>query len=169
MTQEEIYASIKGFENYQVSNLGNVKNIKTNKILKPYFDGGGYYTIDLCKNKRRHVKKIHKLVIQSFLENIDSKACVDHINGKREDNNIKNLRYATFEENNRNRKIAKNNASSVKGVNFDKDKNKWRARITIDGIRIHLGYFDTIEEAKLSRIKKVHEVFGEFINECEKE
>ena len=38
----------------------------------------------------------------------------------------------------------------------------------IDGIQIHLGYYDNIEDAKTARINKANEAFGVYINACEK-
>ena len=59
---EEEYKISKDFENYSISNFGNVKNNKTGKILKPGINNRGYYHIDLYKNGKRFTKKIHKLV-----------------------------------------------------------------------------------------------------------
>jgi len=67
-----------------------------------------------------------------------------------------------------NRGTYKNNSSGVKGVNFEKIVKKWRANIMIDGTQITLGFFKTLEEAKLARINKANELFGEYINACEK-
>ena len=38
----------------------------------------------------------------------------------------------------------------------------------LDGISIHLGYFDNIEDTKQARLTKANEVFGVFVNKCEK-
>jgi hypothetical protein len=70
---------------------------------------------------------------------------LDHINGDRLDNRIDNLREATPAENQQNLKRRKNNTSGYVGVR--KSLNKWQAIIAIDRKRIHLGNFDTIEEA----------------------
>ena len=165
--QEEIYIQIKDFPNYQVSNLGNVKNIKTGRILKQRLKKNGYKDITLCVNSNKYTKLVHQLVAGAFLENIENKTCVDHINNDRQNNNINNLRYATIIENGRNRVIAKNNTSGAKGVSYRKDINKWRAWITIDGLFVNLGHFDTFEEAKQARVDAVKKAFGEFINACE--
>ena len=61
------------------------------------------------------------------------------------------------------------NSSNHKGVNFQKKNNKWCARITKNGIRLHLGYFDNIEDAVNARVKKAKELYGDYINSCEKE
>ena len=51
-----------------------------------------------------------------------------------------------------NRSISCDNSSGVKGVFWNKKANKWQAQITIDGIKIHLGLHDTIEEATQARL-----------------
>ena len=60
------------------------------------------------------------------------------------------MRWATNQENQQNAKLSSKNTSGCKGVSFNKTKNKWRARITIDGIEIHLGYFDNEQDAALA-------------------
>ena len=166
--EEEIYVQIKDFPNYCVSNLGNIKYIKTNTILKQRFDKYGYKRVNLYdKNRKIFTKRTHRLVIEAFKENVENKLCVDHIDNNRENNNICNLRYATHQENTRNSKIRKNSTSGIKGITYHKASNKWQARITIDGLEIHLGLFGNIEDAKQARVNKVKQVFGEFANKCE--
>ena len=53
----EEFKIIKDFPNYEVSNFGYVKNIKTGKILKPGIDGHGYYYVILCKDGKTYTKK----------------------------------------------------------------------------------------------------------------
>ena len=76
---------------------------------------------------------------------------IDHINGNKKDNRICNLRDVTHQENQRNRKINKNNTSGVVGVNFQKASGKWRVRIKVDKIDIGLGLFNDLESAILAR------------------
>ena len=161
---EEIYVPIVDFETYHVSNLGNVKNVKTNGIFKPCVKNG-YYFIILFKNKKRYNKYIHRLVANAFLTNKEGRSHVDHIDNNKLNNNIDNLRFATVQENNRNKQVGKSNTSGYKGVT--KSNNKWRACITIDGIYLHLGTFDTIEEARQARVEAVKKAFGDFANVCE--
>ncbi len=163
----EVYLLIDGFINYSVSNYGNVKNIKTDRILKPNNNNKGYYYVSLFQNNKSRNKTIHRLVLNAFENNYENKKCVDHINNNRSDNCLFNLRYATHQENNFNSSICKNNTSGVKGVSFDKQRNKWRAQIKINGKSLHLGYFNNIEDAKEVRQLKANEIFGLFINKCE--
>ena len=165
---EEIYKIIKDFENYEVSNFGNIKNIKTDKILKPGTNGHGYHHVILYKNGTRFDKTIHKLVANAFLPNPFKKPCVDHIDGNRLNNNINNLRFANISENAMNIKLSINNTSGYKGVTFCKFFNKWMSYININGKRHDLGLFENIEEAVNARVKKAEELFGEYKNKCEK-
>ena len=82
---------------YQISNFGNVKNIKKNKLLKPAINKDGYYTLLLSKNGVQKSFKVHKLVASHFLK--EPTIQVNHKNGIKTDNNINNLEYITLHEN----------------------------------------------------------------------
>ena len=164
----EEYRIIKGYENYSVSNFGNVKNNKTDRILSQKINKHGYKGLHLYKDGKPKDFSVHRLVSLMFLENPDNKPFIDHIDCNKENNNVNNLRYCTNQENQRNTNLNSKNTSTVKGVYFDKHANKWKAQIMIDGLKIHLGYYNTLEEAKQARIKKVNEVFGEFVHPSEK-
>lgn len=82
---------------YQISNFGNVKNIKKNKLLKPAINKDGYYTLLLSKNGVQKSFKVHKLVASHFLK--EPIIQVNHKNGIKTDNNIDNLEYVTLHEN----------------------------------------------------------------------
>jgi hypothetical protein len=72
---------------------------------------------------------------------------IDHINGVRGDNRIINLRVASYQENNKNASMQSNNTSGITGVCWAKWRSKWHARIMVNRRQLHLGYFDTLEEA----------------------
>lgn len=74
---------------------------------------------------------------------------IDHINGDRDDNRIDNLRVVTRSENCRNTPLRKNNSSGVMGVS--KLRYRWRAYIRTGEKNVHLGVFNTIEEATAAR------------------
>lgn len=73
---------------------------------------------------------------------------IDHINGDRSDNRLKNLRSVSKADNARNRR----SFGKALGVNFDPRRGKWRARITVARKEIHIGYFDTEDEALAARL-----------------
>ena len=63
---------------------------------------------------------------------------VDHIDGNKSNNRIENLRECTDSENSQNRGLSVLNNSGTKGVSFDKETNKWRSTIKINGKQILL-------------------------------
>lgn len=77
---------------------------------------------------------------------------IDHIDGNRANNRISNLRIVSNAENSRNRQIYSNNTSGCPGVGLDRYGRRWRARIKVDYREIHLGTFDTMEEAIAARL-----------------
>lgn len=72
---------------------------------------------------------------------------VDHVNRIRHDNRLVNLRVVTPEENGQNRSQSKNNTSGMRGVSWYSRGNKWRAAISRNGKKIHLGYFSEKHDA----------------------
>jgi len=73
---------------------------------------------------------------------------IDHENYNKTDNRICNLRDGTHSNNQHNRTAYSNNKSGYKGVSWHKDHKKWRASIKVHGKVIHLGYFQSAEEAR---------------------
>lgn len=87
---------------------------------------------------------------------------IDHIDGNGLNNCRENLRTATQQQNNFNRRIYKNNQSGYKGVYMNTGKRKWRAVIRFDKKSIHLGYYFTKEDAAIAYDDAAREYFGEF-------
>ena len=73
---------------------------------------------------------------------------IDHINGNRLDNRISNLRSVTMHENNKNTGLRPNNKSGISGVHWCKKAKKWRGIIKVNKRSIHLGFFESLEEAR---------------------
>ena len=93
---------------------------------------------------------------------VGTRLIVDHINGNTLDNRRSNLRIATQQQNQINRiRLASNNSTGFTGVNRVKS-GRWAARIINDGQAIHLGTFDTIEEAVAARQAAEVRVYGAF-------
>lgn len=76
---------------------------------------------------------------------------VDHINGIRHDNRLKNLRSANHAENNKNAKRCSTNTSGTTGVSFCKQTSKWRASISVNNKAINLGRYPEKSEAIMAR------------------
>ncbi len=110
-----------------------------------YVDKKGYVTRNgprLGKGKRAK-----RILLHNVLMNPTEGQFVDHIDRNPLNNTRENLRLCTRAENNQNRGVFKNSSTKMKGVGWDKKVNKWRARIQANGKRIHIGYYDKIEDA----------------------
>ena len=163
----ERWKLIDGYPTHSVSSYGRVLSERTGLILKGRHNNHGYHQVDLWKNGKTKNMKVHRLVAIAFIANPEGKRCVDHKDNVKTNNNVTNLRFATDKENQQNSSIRSNNTSSVKGVSWAKHANKWRVYIQIDANKVHLGYFDDIEDAKKARLKKANEAFGTYMNSCE--
>ena len=87
---------------------------------------------------------------------------VDHKNLIKTDNTWKNLRLATYSQNNANTCLRIDNTSGHKGIVFDAKRNKYRARINFKGVSKYIGRYDTIQEAAMAYQKSAKIFFGEY-------
>jgi len=87
---------------------------------------------------------------------------IDHIDHNGLNNQNSNLRICTHSENKANALVYRNNTSGYKGVCWDKNRNKWMAKIKYMGRLIYIGRFDSKEKAAEMYLKKAKELFGEF-------
>ena len=104
----------------------------------------------ICINGKNYTS--HRLAWLYIHGNFPSKE-IDHINGDRSDNRITNLRDVSRRENQLNQKKPKNNSTGIVGVQLFKATNKWHAVITVNYRHIHLGFFDSKEDAREARKK----------------
>ena len=92
---------LKENENYSINKKGKIKNNITKKILSPSINkDSGYYQVDLWKNNKPKKYTLHRLIASNFIPNLEDKPTVDHIDGNRLNNDISNLRWATYSEQN---------------------------------------------------------------------
>ena len=89
---------------------------------------------------------------------------IDHKDGNKDNNAISNLRLADESQQRGNIGLRSDNSSGVRGVHFDKTRNKWMARLTEKGITRNLGRFDSKEEAQAAYEKAAIVYFKEFYN-----
>lgn len=83
---------------------------------------------------------------------------IDHVNGDRGDNRLKNLRKVTKSDNQRNGARRVNNRSGVTGVNWVRSKRRWIARIWDGPHHRYLGAFKNLEDARIARLKAEKEI-----------
>lgn len=150
---QEIWKPVKDYEGlYEVSNLGRVQSLnyrrtKQVRCLSATYNAKGYLQVLLCNNGKKQTRTVHLIVAESFLNHTrcGMKLVVDHINDVRNDNRLENLRIITNRENTY--RTQDKYASKYKGVCWYESSKKWRAKITIANKCIHLGVFNTEEEA----------------------
>ena len=99
---KEKWAKIKGFENYQISNIGRLKSLYFGKetIRKSKPTKQGYVRFELCKNGKQFIFLAHRLVAEAFIKNPNQKRCVNHKDENKANNNVLNLEWVTHKENN---------------------------------------------------------------------
>lgn len=112
---EEIWKGIKDYEGiYQCSNTGKIRTldrIVTEKNGKTQFRRGqeiklrlnknGYLQFALNKNANRRMVYVHVIIAQTFLSNPDNLKTVNHKDGNKTNNNINNLEWCSYSENNK--------------------------------------------------------------------
>ena len=86
----------------------------------------------------------------------------DHINGDKLDNRKVNLRICSRSQNKRNSAVRSDSASGLKGVQYLKETNMWRASILAEGRRVHLGYFEDAASAAMAYDDAAKKHFGEY-------
>lgn len=87
---------------------------------------------------------------------------IDHIDGDPTNNRISNLRECTSAQNKMNKVVQRNNKLGIKGVFFNKERNKYTAKIKASGKHIHLGHFANVEAAKAAYDMAEKLYFGDF-------
>ena len=95
--QSETWKICSEFPNYEVSNHGNLRHIHGEMRKFRYIKGYAYVCIR-ANGKYRNLR-VHRLIAKEFIPNPENKPCVNHKNGKKEDNRIENLEWCTPSEN----------------------------------------------------------------------
>ena len=99
MAEQVEWKQIDGFENYEVSNDGRVRNKRRGREKKPNKYNKGYSVVWLNRSGERTIHRVHRLVASAFVSNPENKPQVDHIDNDRTNNHYKNLRFASNQEN----------------------------------------------------------------------
>jgi hypothetical protein len=140
------WKDVPGYEGfYQASLCGKIKSLKSGKELKLGLHEDGHMKVSVSVHNKSRTFGVHQLIAMTFLNHIPdgNKFVVDHINNNPLDNRVENLRIITNREN------------IVRSMSLKRDlptgvhrsKNKFRARIRINGKLKCLGSFYTPEEA----------------------
>ncbi len=110
----EAWETVQGFENYMVSNLGNVKSvehlahhprarrgvaIKRGHLLKPNTNHKGYLMVKLYNGHKAKSIAIHRLVAKAFIPNPDNLPQINHKDENKQNNCVNNLEWCTNDYN----------------------------------------------------------------------
>lgn len=159
-----VWKSVVGYEgSYEVSDRGDVRSLTRidsigrkvkGRTLKTSIDRCGYKKVVLYKGGERKNHSLHRIIAKSFISNLENKSEVNHINGDKLDNTLKNLEWVTTTENMR-------HAFST-GLNRIHENHKGekhsRSKLTNDQVleiykRVHEGEIQRVlaKEFKVSR------------------
>jgi len=90
---------IEDYPDYAISNDGQVKSIKFQRLLKGTKNSSGYLYVNLVKNKIPKSFAIHRLVMKYFGTGQSENTIVDHIDNDKLNNHINNLQWMSIQEN----------------------------------------------------------------------
>lgn len=110
--------------------------------------------------RHNHYIMMHQLLHNQY--HPDSDLVFDHIDGDGANNRKSNLREVSQKTNMKNLKMYANNTSGHTGVYYNKLEKKWKARITVDNIKINLGTYATFEEAVIAREEAEKQYYPEY-------
>ena len=170
---KEVWRPIKGYEGlYEISNMGRVKSLakewvagygivrkKPETILKKGIDSNGYFMVVLCNNNCK-TTKVHILVYEHFGSGKRNgrDISIDHIDENRLNNRIDNLQLLTSRENTSKGYRHKETSSKHTGVWWNKEMNKWSAKIRLHGKQKYLGSYAVELEAAIAYRQALCEV-----------
>lgn len=125
---------------------------------------------DWCLNKKETGKRTEYVrthegsmkMHQLFLGEPPEGQVIDHINGDGLDNRRTNLRFCTHSENHANERKRRGGTSVFKGVSFDSNRDKWSAKIMVNGETRNLGRFDDESAAAIAYDLAAVEIYGQY-------
>jgi len=136
---------IQGYEKlYAITEDGCVWSHKSQKFLSP-IKRREYLSVNLCKNGVIKKPYIHRLVAEAFIENLENKETVNHIDGNHHNNCVSNLEWMTMQENN---KAAWDNGQRVVTETM---RNQMKENLA-------KGRIVKFTEEKIEQIRKLHEM-----------
>lgn len=100
--EQEFFRPIPGFSSYGISKEGTVVRLKNLTVIKPGISLGtrGYAQVVITADDReKYTRKIHHLVLLTYVGPRPDGLVIDHINGVKHDNRLVNLEYVTAKEN----------------------------------------------------------------------
>lgn len=98
MDTVEIWKPIPGFPEHEASSHKRFRH--GSRILSKYIGSNGYEMIGLCNGGKKYNKTVHKLLALTFIPNPNNYPCVGHLDDNPLNNDLSNLYWTTYKENN---------------------------------------------------------------------
>ena len=97
----ENWKTIEEFPKYEASDLGNIRNKKSHRILKQVRQNTGYFIVSLRNETGTKTKTVHRLIAQTWVKNDNPKlnTVVNHKNFDKTDNRAENLEWLSSQQN----------------------------------------------------------------------
>lgn len=121
---KEVWKDVIGYEEiYEINNKGEVRNKIRMRMVKARGDKDGYLRVHLNKDGKQKLFGVHRLVATNFIPNPNNYPQVNHKDENKQNNNVENLEWCTFEYNNsygtKNERIAKSHCKKVGRYSLD--------------------------------------------------
>lgn len=95
-----MYREISGYNKYEIDEYGNIRNRRTQKLLRPKLNKQGYEVLKLYDNSMNQVDvRVHRLVAMTFCDGYEEGLIVNHKDGDKLNNHCENLEWVTISEN----------------------------------------------------------------------
>ena len=136
-------------DGYLIWKIRTSRCVVIGSIAGGFCKSNGYFMVGIYGS----IHLVHRIIFfwhKGYLPEND----IDHIDNRRLNNRIENLREASRQCNARNSKVRSDNLSGVKGVGWNKKAEKWIARIKVNGHTYFLGEFEFFDDAVLARYLK---------------
>jgi hypothetical protein len=115
--------AIPGHPNYSITEDGNVWSHNYSRWIKGHKNWAGYIRVTLSNNGKAKSYSAHRLVAITYIENLNNKEYINHINGIKDDNRVSNLEWATPSENTKHAWKNGFNKISNKTINASIERN----------------------------------------------
>ena len=158
----EKYKDVQGYEDlYSVSSNGVIFDKEKQRVSPQSYNTKRYLQVNLKKNGAWLTKRVHRIMMEAFYP-VDGmeKMSVNHINGKRDDNNLENLEWVSNREN-ASHSVArqKKGTSKYPGVSFSNAHQRYIAQVYHNKKNVYLGlHLDEIDAHKA--VLAFHEKHG---------
>lgn len=145
--EKEIWKDIPGFEeDYQASSLGRIRSkdrkrgnrFYQSQIKATRMEKDGYLTVNLSSNGVLSTHKVHRLIMKTFIGEVDALTQVNHKDGDKTNNILSNLEYTTPQENSSHRSRVLNPTCHLICENLE--TGEIREFSSINECRVEMGF-----------------------------